>query len=135
MKPIFFPAFIALILLAQTSLAEDPEALTKTQDLMQNPSERNKAIQNSPAAQSADQQLQSLAGNSKNAEAIYKLAAEVMGNLVKQANGDPKKMMEILENAKASPDSFANTFSQSQKDELRDIAAKIPQSSTTSPMP
>ncbi|NBY21120.1 hypothetical protein EBQ74_12995 [bacterium] len=58
-------------------------------------------------------------------EEIYQLAAQIMENLVREAQGDPDKMMKILEKAQQNPSAFADTFSEEQKRKLKELGKKI----------
>ena len=91
----YFFAWVAL--LSATSAFSESQPLKETQDFMRSPQERQQLIQSDPKARQADDQVKALAGSPENTEAIYGLAADVMGNLSQQADGDPDKMDAILQ--------------------------------------
>ena len=45
--------------------------------------------------------------------------------MVGSAEGDPNKMREILEKAQKDPEAFANSFSDEQKETLKNIGEKV----------
>lgn len=102
------------------------EALQKTQEMLQDPKERNKAIQKDANAVAADQQVRSLAGSDKNTQEIYGLSSDILGDLAKQANGDPNKMLELIEKAKKDPEAFGKTLTPEQKRKLHELSTQIP---------
>jgi len=69
--------------------------------------------------------VKALGGNQENSDAIYGLAADVMGTLSQQAGGDPDKMDAILQKAMENPAGFAESFTPEQKQKLRELGSKI----------
>lgn len=101
------------------------EALKNTQDLLKNPTERQKAL-NTPAARQSVEQLKNLTGGDAQIEQeIWELSADLMPILLEESKGDPQKMTKLLQEMKANPLSFADKFSGAQKEKLRKIAEKI----------
>ncbi len=102
------------------------EAMVKTQGLMQDPKQRSEAIARDPKAKQADDMIQRLSGGDAAAtNDIYALASQIFANLVQQANGDPKKMEELIEQFKRDPASFAATWTPEQKAQLKAIAGQL----------
>lgn len=120
---------LILILIASQVQAEldqyDQKALQQTQELLKNPSERNKAIANDKAAKDIDAKTGSLAGSAEKKEEIYSIAAQVMEKITKDANGDPEKMKKLLQEAQSNPEAFYNKFDSSQKSQIQNLAGKI----------
>lgn len=104
--------------------ATSSEALEKTQALLKNPALREQALKADPHARAADSQARALEGNGIPANAIYDLSSEIFEDLVKEANGDPLKMQEILQQAQKDPKGFAERMSEKNKRKLRDLSGK-----------
>lgn len=117
--------FLTLVAVAAFSAFAESDPAKETQELLRNARERQKLIQQDPKSREADDQVKALAGTPENTEAIYGLAADVMGTLSKQAEGDPNKMDEILQRAMENPEGFANSFTPEQKQQLRELGMKI----------
>lgn len=107
--------------------ADTMKALQETQDVLRNPALR--AMQpemKGPAGAALQGQLDALGGTSADQEKIYQMAAEILGDLAKQANGDPAQMEKILEQAKKNPEAFANSLTPQQQQQIKDLAKKLP---------
>lgn len=107
-------------------------ALQQTQSMLQSPTDRAKAIQGNASAQAADDQAHALGGSAAGTEAIYSLTSDILADLARQANGDPVKMQELLQQAMANPEAFAANLSDRNKAQLRAIAGKM---ATPAPAP
>ena len=105
--------------------APSTAALAKTQALLQTPAEREKVVNETGAAQTVDAEVKAMAGNPANTENIYKLSSDIFADLVKQTNGDPMKMQQILMDAKNDPKAFYEHLSEKNRNSLHDIAGKI----------
>ena len=102
------------------------EALQKTQQLLTNMSQRQEAIVKDPKAKAPDSMAEQAVGFSGGAkEDVYQLASEVFADLVKQTNGDGKKMQEIISEFKRNPAGFAEKWTPEQKARLKTIADQI----------
>ena len=108
------------------------EALSQTQQLLTNLSERKEAVNKDPKAKAADSMVdQAIGFEGENKDAVYQLASEVFADLVKQTGGDGKKMQELISDFKRDPAAFAEKWSPEQKAKLKAIADKVgPQNST-----
>lgn len=118
-------AFLSLNLAAETFDKSTQEALDGTMELLRSPGKRDDAIKGDAKAKAADAQVKALAGDPATTQKLYELSALIMENLVKQANGDPEKMMKILEAAQKDPSAFANTWSPEQRQMLKDLGQQI----------
>lgn len=110
---------------AKSDTEHNQEAMKKTQELLKDPTQRQKALDNPAAKQSADRVQQLTGGDAQMEQAIWEMSAELMPLLVEEANGDPKKMAEYLEKMKSNPQAFADRFPAAQKKKLQEIADKI----------
>ena len=109
------------------------QALQETTKLLQDPKLRNAAIANDPKSQYIDNQVRSIGVSSENAEAIYKLSADVMDELVRKTGGDATKMIQILEKAKNNPKNFAESLSPEFRAKLKELSKQIPASAPANP--
>jgi hypothetical protein len=123
---LLFSALISTSAFASDEL--DPgsrDALAKTDDLLRSPDARQELFQKDAQARATNEQVVSMAGSDANAQAIYELAAEVFGTLTKEANGDPQKMLQLLQQAQAHPEAFAKAFTPEQRAQLEALTKKI----------
>ena len=102
----------------------DKSALEKTKNLLTNSNERDSTISKDKDA-AADLAVKDITNDKKTQDDIYKLSAEKFNSLVGSAEGDPNKMREILEKAQKDPEAFANSFSDEQKETLKNIGEKV----------
>lgn len=113
---------------AKTEMLDEPseKALRETQELMTNPEQRQAAIEKSPSGKAADQRVKNLLGGDKGmTDEVYALAAEVFGQVVKDANGDPQKMEAMMTEFQRDPASFAKSWTPEQQAKLKALANKI----------
>jgi hypothetical protein len=101
------------------------EALLKTQQLLQSPALRDKAIGESANAGMIDSQVKSLAGNAANTEAIYSLSSDVMAEIVKETHGDPAEMQKLLAKAKDNPKEFFEHLSEKSRAAIQAVSKKV----------
>ena len=73
----------------------------------------------------AHQRAKDLAGSEENLDQIYNLSGKIFQDLAKKANGDPKKMQELLDQALADTQGFASQFTPEQKQQLKNISIDI----------
>ncbi len=115
--------------MASTAKAEldkyDQQALKQTQDLLSNPNERGRAIEQDQSAKDVDAKVGALAGSTANKEEIYGLAGQMMERITKETNGDPEKMKKLLLEAQTNPEAFYNKMNPSQKTQISNLADKI----------
>lgn len=102
---------------------EDQQALQDTQDMLRNRQKVEQYMKTNPAASNADNQVKDLMG--PDTGATYDLAADVFGDLVREANGDPAKLMQLVEEAQKNPAKFAERLSPAQRDKLRGLANSV----------
>ncbi len=101
------------------------EALDKTQGLLTNKAERDKAVRGDAKAEAADAKVQALPGSAQDKEAIYGISSEIFADLAKEANGDPVKMQEIMAKAQADPQGFYNSLSKKNQQSIEEAAKKM----------
>ncbi|NBX69633.1 MAG: hypothetical protein EBR01_11800 [Proteobacteria bacterium] len=116
-------SFFLPVALADNLNQEQKNALKEVMNQLTNPSARMEQLKNDKRAQDSDKAVKELGG--EYSEEIYQLAAQIMENLVREAQGDPDKMMKILEKAQQNPSAFADTFSEEQKRKLKELGKKI----------
>jgi hypothetical protein len=128
MKPTLFFLMLTFFALPTFAKSEDEvnlKALQDTQQLLRNKSAREKEL-NSHGSKSAVQNMRNLTqGDAQLEEDMWSIAADIMPMLVEKTNGDPKKMLELLENAKRDPAGFAAQFKGPEQAKLKDVAEKI----------
>lgn len=106
--------------------AASQEALEKTQSMLTDTSGRQQFQNNNPEAQKVDRDVDSLAGNSQNKEAIFQAASQIFADMAKESNGDADQMKKIIEAAQNNPQGFyMNSVSSSNKALIEKIANDI----------
>src|SRR5579863_3506655 len=95
---------------AQELDAESALALSRTQQLLQDPDALRQFIAAHPAARSADRGVRELSSSDATTADIYSLASEVLESMVKDANGDSAKLKKLISDAQANPEAFAETW-------------------------
>ncbi|MBC7466074.1 MAG: hypothetical protein H7256_08780 [Bdellovibrio sp.] len=119
---LFLILFSSLITYAQSKNQIDQQALQQTQELMKNPTERNKAISQDPNAQGTDKMVKDLMG--ANSEEMYKAAADFMPYVVEKGKGDPNKMNEFIQQALRDPAAFEKDLPSDLKEKISSLAKK-----------
>jgi hypothetical protein len=109
----------------QATDAQNAEALEKTQALLRNRDERNKAINAAPDSQSNHSELEKLVGAGANTDAVYDLTADILANIVGDAKGDPLAMQQRMMDAQKNPQAFLNSLSPEQRARIKAMADKI----------
>jgi outer membrane lipoprotein-sorting protein len=125
---IYFLLFFTVLIPLAPAETADPvtaSALQETQSQLKDPKARQTLMDQVPDGASVDGQVKALAGSPENTDAIYALAASVLGKVAEDAKNDPQKMQELLKKASDDPASFAKGLNKKQQDQLREIAAKI----------
>jgi hypothetical protein len=110
---------------------DDQKALDETQEMMRDRSAIDAYAAKNADAKAADAQVKALMGDQT--DATYDLASEIFGDLVRQANGDPVKLMKLVEEAKKNPEAFAKKLTPEQKAKINSMATTIDKGSTSSP--
>lgn len=107
------------------------EALRNTQQLLRNPSEREKAIANDPKAVEADSKAKQLLG--PNTEKAYELSAQLMQTIVAETNGDPQKMQQLMQELQSNPHALEKYLTPAQRDMIRQMASDVEKSKGLAP--
>lgn len=110
----------------KTDAQINAEALRKTQDLLRNQAERQKAIANDPKAQSVDSNAKALLG--ANTEKAYELSAQLMERIVAETGGDPQKLQKLILDLQSNPQSLEKYLSPAQRDLIRQMASDVEKS-------
>lgn len=103
--------------------ADSRQAVRNVQDQMRKPGFAREAAKDSPEAAKVTRQVQDFAGSSGNEDAIYSLAADVLGNMQDMT---PDQMMQFLTEAQKDPGSFAKKLTPEQQKKLHEIAERVP---------
>lgn len=138
---IFLKQFIAVLCFLITSYAiayddmnETPEevakAIEEVQKAMASPDFSKKAAAESKEAAQVANYVSEISGNPELEREIYKLAAEVLGNMKGQ---NINQMQQILNEAKNNPEAFANKWTPEQRRKLQELSQKLPAARGTNP--
>ena len=101
-------------------------ALQQTQSLLLNPQAVAEYAKTHPDAAKANANIQTLTGgNTQDTASLYKLAADIFENVVKESNGDPAAMSAALAQAMKNPQGFADKLTPQQQTELKSLTQKI----------
>lgn len=108
-------------------------ALQQTQSLLANPQAVAEYEKTHPDAAKANANVQTLTGgNTQDTASLYKLAADIFENVVKESNGDPAAMSASLAQAMKNPQGFADKLTSQQQTELKSLTQKIESRAPTS---
>jgi hypothetical protein len=110
---------------SEPSQAETESAMQEAMFLLNNPDAREAYIRNNPNTRQADKSLRGLAGSEQTTEEMYQLASDIFAQITLKANGDPDKMMLLLQKAQSNPEAFAKSFTPEQKQKLSDLARQV----------
>jgi hypothetical protein len=105
--------------------SQSTDALAATLRMLTDPAARGQVIAGDPNAAEIDRQVQGMAGTPALAQEVYGIAAEVFADLVRNTDGDPRRMSEALDQAKSDPAGFAAMLRPETLDRLRELATKI----------
>ena len=116
--------------LSQSSWSEEldaysQEALEKTTNLMNNPTERHEANSKDSKALEVDHNVQNLMGNKENMNEVYNLSAEIFKDQTHKAGGDVEKIKVQMKDANCNPAAFGNQLTPEQRQRIRELASKI----------
>ena len=120
----FLVSAVPVLALADDS-AVNQEAYSNTQQVLKNPSERQKLLSKDAKAKAADSSVQALTGSPELSEEVYALAADIFEKLFKDTHGDTAKMNEVMSKAMRDPASFAGTLTSDQVKRLKELSSKI----------
>ena len=98
------------------------KALQQTQQQLRDKNEREKAVNENEKTKAADAYIDQVGINK---DETYDLTADIMADLVKQTEGDPKKLQELMEQAKRDPAAFARSLSPENQRKIQDLAKPI----------
>ena len=108
--------------LADDEMVEYTKAVEKTQKDLINPTQRRQMI-TTPEAKEAAAQVKDVTGGDKmDQDAIYKLAAQVLGEV---KGSDSAALKEALANAQKDPQKFLQTLSPELQKQIRELAGRI----------
>ena len=99
------------------------DAVKKTQQLMNDPKQRQEVLNKNESAKKSDEFAAGVVG-SQNMNEMYSVAADILPELTQLAGGDPTKMMQILAEAQKNPEAFTKSLSPGALKKIRDLAGK-----------
>ena len=110
-------------------------ALTQTLELLVDPKARETSIKSlGPAARKADDGVVDLVGGDpQKKEEIYKISSMIFRRIVAEANGDPTRLQELLEEAARNPSQFMQKMTPEERKQIKSLAESI-EASKTSPL-
>lgn len=112
------------------------EALQKTKEVLLDASKRKEAMKDNNKAQEGDKHLESFTGSAQNKEAMYRMSADIMENIVKSTNGDAAAMQKMMEDAQKDPEAFYKAvLTDAQKAQVRGLANEIEKSKSPANSP
>jgi hypothetical protein len=123
--------YLAMILILATATpcfsADDDtimlKAIDDTKNMMKNPSQRKEML-STPSASSANSKVEQLVG-AENMNDIYSVSADILPIILKEANGDPAKALQILQQSQRNPAEFLKNLPASEQNKVKAIADKI----------
>ena len=101
------------------------DALTKTLQILFEPSARSAGLAKNPEGAAIDQQVRALAGSDALTQEFYAVAGQILTELVQNTGGDAQKMLQAVERAKTDPAGFATMLSPATLQRLRDLSVKL----------
>lgn len=108
------------------------DPMKQTQDLLKDSNQRQEVINSSQKAKLADDYGTTVVGK-QNKEELYAVSSDLVPWLMEKSGGDPAKAMEMLNQAQQNPEAFYNSFPESERKKIRELASKSPQPRSTKP--
>lgn len=102
----------------------DSDAIDKTVELLNNPSQRQQVIDNNDGAKKADQMARQLLGDGADLQQVYKAAGEIFRKLANENNGDLNKMLEKMAEGQKNPESFFNSLTPKERAMVQSLGQK-----------
>lgn len=109
---------------------ESDKAIEDVQKMMQQSDFKTKASKNSKEAAAVADQVANISGGGENEQELYKMAAEVLGNMKGKS---PEEIIKILEEAKKNPEAFVKSWTPEQQEKLKKISERLPATNKTKP--
>ena len=120
---------VSLFLIVTTGLPalalDSGSPLGDTQEVLTTPAEREKALKKFPKAQQADSAVNNLSSNPKTKEMVYQMSAEILQTIAVKAEGDPKEMQKMMDEAQSNPEAFYNSLDPLTQARIRGVANDI----------
>lgn len=121
--------YLSVLFLAFNVFAFEDEvytnALQQTQNLLRNSETRKGAINNEPA-KSADKAAEITAlGDPAAKSEVYNIAADLMPWLVEQSQGDPAKMLQLIQEAQKNPQAFLQKMPSAERQKIKNLSGFI----------
>lgn len=110
---------------AQGLSNEQQDALRKTQELLRDKNQRQRALEVDPKAKAQDASIDKSFGGDQNKQRAYEISADVFGSMVQETGGDDAKIQKMLQDAQANPEAFYNNMTPEQRQQIRELANQI----------
>lgn len=123
----FFSAVFSLSIqvFAEELSKVDTEALQKTVELMNDRSQRNEVIKESPDAKKADDMTRKLFGDGAELDAAYKAAAQIFRKLANDNNGDLHQMMDQIKKGQQNPEAFYKNLGPQERELIKNLSKGV----------
>ncbi len=121
--------FFLLLLGAGMAVAQTPEdsmfddSLQKTQNVLQDQAQRDKAISESSDAKKVDEQVKKLAPDENTRAEFYELAADMLNNY--KSEKDEEKMKKSIQQGMRNPAEYYKQLTPEQKKKVEELSYKI----------
>lgn len=125
MKYYILSAFLLFSFNTYALDSDSSQALKKTQEMFRDQGKRMNAVNGSQKGKDAHARVQELFKTSGNIDKAYEMAAQMMGSVMKQTNGDSKKAQEFLSAGSIDPATFAERMPTEFKKLLKETAGSI----------
>lgn len=114
--------FLSLSTHAQLLDQHSERARAQTRELLTNPTQRERAANESQATRDAHTKAKELGTD---IDGVYQLSADIMDELVKHTGGDVNIMKALMEQAARDPAAFARSLKPEQQQKIRELALPV----------
>lgn len=122
-----FFMFIAVSVFSFSSYAElNQDALNKSQALIRDSGQRAEHVKAMPQqSQEALQMLRSMGMTKDQENALFDIASDAFGGMMKDANGNTKSLQESLTKGISDPKQFLKSMESVHKNRIRDLSSQV----------
>ncbi len=115
---------LSFSVLAEEMDEVNTEALNKTIELLNSPSQREEAANETEESKKADRMVKDLMGNQDNVDSLYHAAGEIFRKIATDSGGDINQMMKTLQEAQTNPEAFYKNLTDEQKSMIKQLGEK-----------
>ncbi len=102
------------------------EALMKTMEMMQDPTQREHHLREQGGkAQRVDQNISNLVRTEEQKQAIYVLAAQILQKMVSEHKGDPAALQKAVQEGMKNPEVFFKNLTPEQRAQIQSLSKDI----------